>query len=110
MAQGCYILRYKDREYQFVKVKAAMVDIGFDIKAFIYSGDDPDSFLRFWKVYDLATGLSVGNGYVVKADAIEAARSGLADKGIDTYIAQQRLKLEKYGSSPAAGGSCCATD
>lgn len=103
MAQECYILKYKDCEYQFVKVKGRVVEIGHDVKAFIYSGDDPVSFLRFWKVYDLATGLPIGDGYILKAKAIEAARSDLADKGLDAYMAQQKMKLDKYGASPAGG-------
>ena len=104
MAQEFYILAVSDGEHQFVRVAAELVDIGFDIPAFAYNSGGKGRPLEFWNIFALVSGWRLCKTYALKSEAIYTVRQRVAESGLNAYMEQQKMKLEKYGRSPAMEG------
>jgi len=96
-----HVLIDGDDGKEFIEVDGELVDVGYDIKAFVTDWTYSKDGYEMWRVVDVATGARLSDIHGTKDEAISIAASRLECTGLNCHKRRQEHFRILYGSPPA---------
>ena len=95
-----HILIVRDGNMEFVEVDGQLVDVGYDIKAFVTNWTFSNHRYAIWRVVDLITGARLSRFCDSKREAVKYGKRTVKDN-IEEYGNKQAEFTALYGSPPS---------